>query len=174
MDPNKSHSAPGLSPQRQSFQPGYESPTARLAPLWGHFTRSTPATAANSPRRAALEALDHGSHRSKQEQKARRPATNLQEAKAFPRLRGLMVSSHLGSERIWCRQIGGGLKEALGQCELAGVASHPVRKGSRGQAFVAALLCLLKSWTLGERLGVLSMHTKTPAPAGQSRSLPTL
>lgn len=66
----------------------------------------------------------------------------------FPALRGRMVRSHLGTENwVSCHQIWGGLKEVRGQRELARVASHPVPKGSRGQAFVAALLCL-KNQTL--------------------------
>lgn len=69
----------------------------------------------------------------------------------YPGLRGCLVRSHPGSERAQCRQIPRRrLKETGGQRELAGVASHPVPTGSRGQASVAALLCLLKSQTLGK------------------------
>lgn len=59
----------------------------------------------------------------------------------YPGLRGRTVRSHLSSES-WAsgHQMRGGLKEARRQRELAGVASHPVPKGSRGRAEVVALL----------------------------------
>lgn len=68
----------------------------------------------------------------------------------------------------------GGPKEARGQRELAGVASHPVPKGSRGQALAAAPR--LKNETLGGRVLPSSLGTleHLPPQGNPGHSLPTL